>query len=167
MIYDLKLDADGDLILGDQARDADETPLYYTRAMGTGERPQLTTDPEIGSVPVRPLQIVSGESSILQLVRARLMTENPDWLLYPKVGADLSDLIGKRNTPMTAEEGRSMIIRALTYDAAFSERELTVEAIPVSRETLLFDIKILRRGNVYRYALTLSLQLGITNFYEI
>ena len=83
MIYDLKLDADGDLILGDQARDADETPLYYTRAMGTGERPQLTTDPEIGSVPVRPLQIVSGESSMLQLVRARLMTENPDWLLYP------------------------------------------------------------------------------------
>ena len=60
-----------------------------------------------------------------------------------------------------------MIIRALTYDAAFSERELTVEAIPVSRETLLFDIKILRGGNVYRYALTLSLQLGITNFYEI
>ena len=103
MIYDLKLDADGDLILGDQARDADETPLYYTRAMGTGERPQLTTDPEIGSVPVRPLQIVSGESSMLQLVRARLMTENPDWLLYPKVGADLSDLIGKRNTPMTAQ----------------------------------------------------------------
>lgn len=167
MIYDLKMDEEGDLVFGDQARDANETPLYYTRAMGSGEAPQLTTDPEIGAVPVRPLQVVSGESSMLQLVRARLLTENPDWLLYPRVGADLSDLIGKRNTPLTAEEGRALILRALTYDGAFQARELTVEAIPVSRETLLFDIKILRRGSLYRYALTLSLQMGITNFYEI
>ena len=141
--------------------------LYYIPTNENGDAPRLTNEPGPGRIPVREMRTVSGEESQLQLIRSRLMTENPDWLLYPNIGADLSDLIGKRNTPMTAEEGRSMIIRALTYDAAFSERELTVEAIPVSRETLLFDIKILRRGNVYRYALTLSLQLGITNFYEI
>jgi len=167
MNYDLKLDADGDLILGDQVRNAADELLYYIPTNENGDAPRLTNEPGPGRIPVREMRTVSGEESQLQLIRSRLMTENPDWLLYPNIGADLSDLIGKRNAPATANEGKEKIIRALTYDNAFSANDLSVEAVPVSSETLLFDIRITQRLRVLRYALTVSLKLGVTNLYEI
>lgn len=167
MNLDLKLNSDGDLVLGDQSRNAADQLLYYIPTNNNGDAVQLTTDPTIGTIPVRDMDIVVGEESQLQLIKSRLMTENPDWLLYPNIGADLTDLIGKRNTPTTAQEGKDLIIRALTYDKAFAESDITIEAVPVSRETILFDLRIKRKIRVLRYALTVSLKLGVTNVHEI
>ena len=42
MNYDLKLDADGDLILGDQVRNAADELLYYIPTNENGDAPRLT-----------------------------------------------------------------------------------------------------------------------------
>ena len=166
MRFDMALSAEGDLILGQQQTDANGFLLYYVDYAGGNEIPKLTTDPSIGTVPVRDINVVYSEASELQLMKSRLTTENPDWYFYPEVGADLTDLIGKPNNMKTAQEGIEMILRALTYDNAFNANDLKVEAVPVGPNQILYDVQLSRRNKLIRYAVTLDLQLGVYNTYE-
>lgn len=165
MSTDIYLTADGDLALGQQATDKDGYLLYYR--FHNESDPFITTEAEAGDVPIRDIQVVDGEERDLQLIRNRLMTENPDWRLYPEVGADLSDLIGLSNTPATAEAGVQLIRNALTRNGAFRPEQLTVDAVPVGPHTLLFDIRVSRSRSILRYVGTLDLTLGSWNEYEI
>ena len=170
MNLDIALSASGDLVLGQQATDKDGRLLYYLKQGGMmgnfGALPETTTDPSGGGLPVRDLNYVRGEASELQLIKSRLQTDNPDWYFYKQVGADLSDLIGQPNSPSTANAGKAMILRALTYDKAFAEEDLRIEAVPVGPHQMLFDLQLKRRSNLVRYALVLDLTLGVTNVYE-
>lgn len=170
MNLDIALSASGDLVLGQQATDANGHLLYYRKEGGMmgdfGYLPETTTDPSGGGLPVRDLNYVRGEASELQLIKSRLQTDNPDWYFYKQVGADLSDLIGQANSPRTANAGKAMILRALTYDKAFAEEDLRIEAVPVGPHQILFDLQLSRRNNLVRYALILDLTLGVTNVYE-
>lgn len=166
MRLDMALSPEGDLILGQQQTDENGFLLYYVDFAGGNETPKLTTDPSIGTVPVRDIDMVYSEASELQLIKSRLSTENPDWYFYSEVGADLTDLIGQPNNRRTAQKGTEQILRALTYDNAFAEKDLTIEAVPVGPNQILYDIQLARRNKLIRYAVTFDLTLGVYNTYE-
>lgn len=167
MSTDIYLTPDGDLALGQQAVDQDGFLLYYAFQDASQTTLVQTINPEEGSIPIRDVKLVDGEEQDLQLMRTRLMTENPDWDLYPRIGADLTDLIGLPNTQETAELGIRLIEQSLTSDGAFSLNELSVDVVPVGPTTLLFDIKLNRHHTLLRYAGTLDLRLGVWNQFEI
>lgn len=167
MNLDIKLSPDGDLMLGEQQTDENGYLLYYADFSNNNEPAMLTTDPTIATTPVRDIEMVYGEGSELQLIKSRLNTENPDWYFYPQVGADLTDLIGENNSPQTALVGESAILRALTYDGAFSAEDLTVSGIPVGPGELFFDIQLKRRYRTHRFGVTLDLTLGVYNVFEV
>lgn len=166
MRMDIGLSADGDLILGQQQTDSEGYLLYYADYSAAGEPVRLTNDPSIGTIPVRDMKLVYEEESELQLIKSRLNTENPDWYFYEEVGADLTDLIGLPNNEQTAQTGMDLILRALTYDGAFKEEDLTIEAVPVSKDQILYDVQLKRRNTLIRYAVTFDLNLGVYNTYE-
>jgi len=166
MRLDMGLSPEGDLTLGQQQTDKDGFLLYYVDYSAAGEPPMLTTDPSIGTLAVRDIEVVYGEESELQLIKSRLTTENPDWYFYPEIGADLTDLIGQPNNMRTAKRGIELIERALTYDGAFKSADLSIEGIPVGPNQILYDVQLARRNKLIRYAITLDLTLGVYNTYE-
>lgn len=163
----MKLSAEGDLVLGQQATDKDGYLLYYVDRAQNDDLAEFTTNPEEATIAIRDIEMVYQEDAELQLIRNRVQTDNPDWLLYPEVGADLSDLIGEINRPETAEKGIQTIKRCLTYDGAFKEEDVTIEAVPVSSEELLFDIRLERPSRFIRYALVFSFEVGLMNAFEV
>lgn len=163
MNYDIKLSPEGDLVLGQQLLDEEGYFLYYRK--DEDQPMEITRDPE-GNTPIRDLEVVHSEDSELQLIKSRLQTDNPDWRNYPNIGANLSDLIGEVNSPETASKGIELIKRALTYDEVFSEEDLEVQAIPVSAEQLMFDIRLFRENRYLRYPVLFDFNVGIMNGYE-
>lgn len=165
-MIDIRLSDEGDLILGQQATD-DEGYLLYYYPSGEAGVMNTTNNPDIGVIPVRDMEMVYSAEGDAQLIRTRLRTENPDWILYPEVGADLTDLIGEMNTPQTADRGIEMIYRTLTYDGAFRREDLEVTAAPVSHSTILFHIKLIRNNFLVNYAGILNFELNTWNEYDI
>lgn len=165
-MIDLRLNDEGDLELGQQAVDENGFLLYYYQS-DENQTMSMTNNPDIGRIPVRDIEKVYSVQGDMQLIQTRLKTENPDWIMYDEVGADLTDIIGEMNTEKTAQKGIDLIYRALTYDRAFDLEDLTVTAVPVSHTVLLFDIQLQRNEQIVRYAVTLDLELGITNEFDI
>lgn len=166
-MIDFKLSNDGDLVLGQQQTDEDGYLLYYQDNENNEGEVLLTTDPELGTVPVRDLELAHDEDAELQLIKSRIQTDNPDWYNYPNIGANLSDLIGELNTPETAERGKNLILESLTRGQTFKSEDLTIEAIPVSGTNLLFDVRLKRHTRFVRYALIFDFEVGIVNEYQI
>lgn len=166
IVKDFKLSADGDLVLGEQAVDSDGYLLYYALYPGE-EQSFITRTPSDYTRPMRDIKIVEDDEGDLQLIKSRLQTENPDWRLYPLVGADLTDLIGLPNTPETAYLAEQSVLRALTYDGAFKEKDLTINVVPVSAFTLFIDIKLRQGNQLIRYSGSINLELGVWNEYQL
>lgn len=76
----------------------------------------------------------------VQQVYVRIMTDAGDWVTYPTLGATLSSLWGKPNSPKTAEEGVTMIKAAIEREGRFNGRNYDVKAIPTGHQTIRFDI---------------------------
>lgn len=165
-MIDLRLSDDGDLMLGQQATNREGHLLYYYPMNQDGDI-GITTDPLVANAPVRDVEMIYGAEGDAQLIRSRLRTENPDWLLYKNIGADLTDLLGEMNTPETAQRGIDAIYRALTYDKAFSRNELEVDAVPVSHTKILFHVKLIRNETIVTYAATLDFELNSWNEYDL
>lgn len=163
MNYDIKLSSDGDLVLGQQQLDEEGFFLYYKKV--GEEEVEITRDPD-GNTPIRDMEAAYGEDAAMQLIKSRLQTDNPDWHPYPNVGANLSDLIGSINSPKTAEIGKDMILRALTYDGAFETEDIEVEVIPVSANQILFDIRLVRDARYLRYPVIFDFETGLLNDYQ-
>lgn len=82
----------------------------------------------------------------VQQIFIRLMTETGDFFSYPQLGCDLSALYGMPQTPATGEIGKR-IIRAALEDpnkgGIFKGRNISIEAVPTSANTIRFDVHIL------------------------
>lgn len=72
----------------------------------------------------------------------RLMTEPGDWVLYPTLGADLTQLYGKPQSIATAELGKSIIRAALDREGRFSGKSIYVNAVPTGPQTIRFDVYV-------------------------
>lgn len=80
--------------------------------------------------------------SDIQQVYIRLMTEPGDFYIYPQLGIDLSMMYGMPQTPQTGEFGKRLIKSGLTREGLFKGRNMTIDAVPTSRDSIRFDVHL-------------------------
>lgn len=76
----------------------------------------------------------------IQHVYMRLMTEPGDFFIYPQLGVQLSALYGMPQTLQTGDFGKRLIRAALEREGVFKNRQITIEAVPVSADSIRFDV---------------------------
>lgn len=81
--------------------------------------------------------------SDIQQIYIRLMTEPGDFYIYPQLGIDLSIMYGMPQTPETGEFGKRLIKAGLQREGLFKGRNITIDAVPTSRDTIRFDVHVL------------------------
>jgi hypothetical protein len=79
----------------------------------------------------------------VQQIYLRLMTEPGDFFVYPSLGIDLSLLYGMPQTPETGEYGKKLIRAGLLREGIFNGRNIRIDAVPTSLDSIRFDIHIL------------------------
>lgn len=81
--------------------------------------------------------------SDIQQIYIRLMTEPGDFHVYPLLGIDLSMLYGMPQTPETGEFGKKLIRSGLQREELFKGRNIKIDAVPTSRDTIRFDVHLI------------------------
>jgi len=76
----------------------------------------------------------------IQHAYIRLMTEPGDFYIYPQLGTQLSMLYGMPQSTQTGEFGKRLIRAALEREGVFRNRQITIEAVPTSADSIRFDI---------------------------
>lgn len=89
----------------------------------------------------------------------RLKTAIGDYLMYPGLGADLDRLIGMPQSESTGEIGKYLILKALAREGIFNAMPIDVTAIPISYQSIKFDIYI-TAGNRNELVLSIIQDLG-------
>lgn len=79
----------------------------------------------------------------IQQIYLRMMTEPGDFYIYPLLGIDLSALYGMPQTPETGEFGKRLIKSGLQREGLFKGRNIKIDAVPTSRDTIRFDIHLI------------------------
>jgi len=100
----------------------------------------------------------SALQSDIQQIYIRLMTEPGDFISYPNLGVDLSLLYGMPQTVQTGEFGKKLIRTALQREGLFKGRNIKIDAIPTSHDTIRFDIHVLSDVD---QPITLSVDQGL------
>lgn len=80
--------------------------------------------------------------SIVQEVRTRVRSDPGDWMLYPEVGAGVSDFVGQPNDKINAEQLKSRIIAALARHSLVQTSDLKIQYMPIGRENLLLRLSL-------------------------
>lgn len=111
---------------------------------------------------VKDISLVSDNTADKQNVYCRLMTQNPEWFHHLRIGANLSELVGRINNQESANIGIANISRSLSYDSFLNESEYEIKATPVNKNTVLFIINIYKDIN-YKFFATLDYENGIIN----
>ena len=96
----------------------------------------------------------------VQQVYIRLMTEPGDFYMYPRLGTDLSMLYGMPQSRETGEFGKRIIKAALDREGVFSNRAITIEAVPTSADSIRFDVYITTDGR-QPTLLSITQELGV------
>ena len=72
----------------------------------------------------------------------RIMTEPGDFILYPNLGTDMSELSGMPQSKETAEHGANLIRAALDREGSFVGKTINIAAVPMGPQAIRFDIYI-------------------------
>jgi len=162
MAKDWAFTKDGDLDLGDPEVNAEGATLYK-HLDGT-----INTDEGEDGKAIRDIGVVEEEMVDEQIVLNRLRTDMPDWYHHPVMGGNLTDLIGEPNTRDTAARGEAYIRNALTYKSLYNTNQITVRAVPISVNQLVFMIDIYKFSNqVVRFPIIFSLETGLMDIYKV
>lgn len=83
-----------------------------------------------------------------QQAHIRTMTDIGDYVLYPRLGADLTQLFGMPQSQKTGEFGAKLIESALARENVFAGETIRVKSVPTGPQTIRFDVFIVTRtGN--------------------
>lgn len=158
---DWRFSADGDLEMGSPSTN-DEGELLYIDMMGG-----ISTDATTG-VLMRDIPLHVTENAMRQVIMNRLRTDSPDWILHPKMGGNLSDLVGEPNTRETGQKGSDYIVAALTYDNYLAPSQINVRPVPIDANTILYYIEV-QNGDTTEVTLPVlfNLEHGILSEYEV
>jgi len=96
----------------------------------------------------------------VQQAYIRLMTDEGDYLLYPTLGASLSQLYGMPQSAATGAVGSQLITNALTSDNKFSTSQVSVNAVPTDYQTIRFDVTLIS-GSLQQITISLEQNLGL------
>jgi len=83
----------------------------------------------------------------IQQVYLRLMTEPGDFAIYPSIGTDLSILYGMPQNKETGDFGARLIKAALEKEDVFKGRNIQINAVPTSKNSIRFDVHIMTDSN--------------------
>lgn len=100
-----------------------------------------------------------------QAAYVRIMTDPGDWVDYPDLGAGLSRLFGMSQSPETGRYGIDLIQAALDREQRFLGRNVNIDAIPVSWQSIRFDVYI-TSGSREKLRLSIEQNLGIAQLEE-
>lgn len=95
----------------------------------------------------------------VQQAYIRMMTDIGDYLTYPELGADLSQLFGRPQSPETGDWGVRLIDAAMQRENRFIGKPYQVNAIPVSYQSIRFDV-IISSGSRDEIKLSVEQSLG-------
>lgn len=98
----------------------------------------------------------------VQQAYIRIMTDVGDYLLYPDLGANLSNMFGMPQSSDTGKYGVALISGALDRDGRFAGKPFTVKAVPVSSQAIRFDVFI-QSGSSDQVRLSVEQSLGISS----
>lgn len=96
----------------------------------------------------------------VQQAYIRVMTDEGDYLLYPRLGASLSTLYGMPQSPETGSFGASLITAALNREGRFSGKSFNVNSVPTGPQSIRFDVDILS-GSRETIRLSVEQNLGL------
>ncbi len=119
---------------------------------------------EAGDIAVSP----SGDIAItdtawrdsVQQAYIRLMTDEGDYLMYPSLGASLSQLYGMPQSAGTGALGVRLITNALVGDNKFTASQVSVTAVPTDMQTIRFDVSLIS-GSLQQITISLEQNLGL------
>ncbi len=97
--------------------------------------------------------------SLWQEIRTRCRSAFKDWALYPTLGADLDELLGRMNNRMTAEEGRTRLFSALTMGGFLPRSAIKIRYLPIARHQLTYSIVVAVRNPATGQTKMLTTQL--------
>lgn len=158
---DWRFTEDGDIELGSPRGNMAGELLYVNRF---GEE---SIDPAEGQL-IRDVALHVQENVTKQTIRNRLKTDAPDWFHHPKMGGNLSDLIGEPNTRATGEKGVQLIKEAISYASYINVDKINVRPVPVSSATILFYIEIKDSTELnLEYPVLFDLDHGILSEYRV
>ncbi len=105
----------------------------------------------------------SVERDLSQKAYIVTMTALGEWGLYPQLGADLDRLIGRPNTPATADYGKQLIRSGLERHGLRNHAsQVTIDAVPIRHDMIRFDIFI-TVGSKTQLALSVEQSLSFGN----
>lgn len=96
----------------------------------------------------------------VQQAYIRVMTDQGDFLIYPELGASLSELYGMPQSPGTGQYGEELIKGALTREGRFAGVPFSVKAVPVDYNTIRFDITLVS-GSRERIEFSVQQELNV------
>jgi hypothetical protein len=90
----------------------------------------------------------------------RVKTEPADFVLYPTLGTELSQLFGMPQTEATGQYGAALIEEALNREGRFIGKPIRINAVPTGPQTIRFDIFI-ESGSRSQLILSVEQDLGV------
>lgn len=97
----------------------------------------------------------------VQQAYIRMMTDVGDFVLYPELGADLSQLYGMPQSQQTGQFGVQLIEAALKREGRFTGRSVSINAVPTGYQTIRFDVFV-TLGSKEKIKLSIEQDLGVT-----
>lgn len=97
----------------------------------------------------------------VQQAYIRMMTDIGDFLVYRDLGASLSQLYGKPQSPETGQLGVELIRSAMDRESRFVGSSYSVKPVPTGPQSIRFDVSI-SSGNRDQIVLSVEQNLGIT-----
>jgi len=128
---DLKFTQEGDLTLGEPKRDEDGNIIHD----------------ENGNE-IRDLALTQDSESLEQDIYNRIKTNSPEWKQHTEIGANLEDMIGKKNTKETAQIGTNNIDKTLTFDGRIKREDISIRAVPTSHDEITYYLQIFTDSRV-------------------
>jgi hypothetical protein len=92
----------------------------------------------------------------------RIMTDIGDYLLYPKLGANLSTMYGMPQSQATGDYGIQLIQSALAREGVFGTSNIQVSAVPIGPQIIRFDV-YLTVGSQQQIKISLQQNLSLVS----
>lgn len=82
------------------------------------------------------LKLASAARTVIQDVEFRVRTDHLDFAPSPMMGANLSSILGRKNTLQTGEMAKEQVYYSLVRDNRFPRNALFVDAVPFGPTSL-------------------------------
>jgi len=103
-----------------------------------------TLDEDLSVDPNGDIKDTSYDSlrALFQEIRKRCRSSFKDWALKKNLGANINDLLGNPNNRITAEEGKSRLIAALTQGGFLTRNVIKIRYMPLGIHRLVYNIGV-------------------------